>query len=101
MRVGHEPLARRLIGSTTRAIRMVPIHQRIIEANAKSLRTSCVHELAYQVTFAGGFRRAIAGKLTVEETESFVVLGRHHHVLLARFTRESRPLSSCVGRRQK
>ena len=91
MDVIHKPASRRFIGLAHRPVRMVPIHQRIIEAHVHSFTAGGFHELRYQVTAGRLLWRTVVGQLGIEVAEAFVMLGGHHHILHAGRLRQLRP----------
>ena len=87
----HEPASRGFVVQAPRPIRMVPVHQRMIEAHAQSFPAHGLHEFFHQIAAAGLLGRAVVGVLSVEKAETFMVFGGHHHVFLARLFGQPRP----------
>src|SRR5579864_2688523 len=98
MSVSDKSLPCCFIGCAPRSIRMMPVHQRVVEANAQSFCPRGVDEFAHQIAACRLLRRAVVGELSVEITEAFVMLCRHHHVLLSRLLGQSRPVACGVRR---
>ena len=74
----------------------MPVHQRVVEADAQAFGASRLDVLLHQVAPAGLFRRAIIRVFRIEQAETLVVLGGHHHVLLPGAFGEPRPLPGDV-----
>ncbi len=80
---------------------MVPIHQRIVKADAQAFRARRINVFAHQIPARPLFRSAIVSQLRIKITEAFVVLSRHYHVLHAGALCQLRPGTSSVGNRLK
>src|ERR1700674_323068 len=96
MRVRDKALARCFIGYASRSIRMVPVHQRVVEADAQSFCPRGVDEFAYQIASRRLLWRAVVGELRVEITEAFMMVRSHHHVLLSGLLGQSCPVARGV-----
>src|SRR5919108_1992015 len=94
MNVFDEALACGLILGAARAVRMVPIHQRVIKSDAQALATYCIHIFPDEVAARSLFWRTIVGGFSVEVAEAFMVLRGHDHVAHASFPRELGPIAS-------
>ena len=92
VRVFNKPAARRRIGLAGGPVRVMPVHQRVVEAHAQSLRASRIHKLAHQVAAWPLLGGAVVGQLGVPVAEALMVLGCHHHVLLSRGFGQPRPV---------
>src|SRR5438270_6752385 len=96
MRISDKPLPCCFIRCAPRSVRMMPVHQRVVEADAQSFCPRGVDEFAHQIASHRLLWRAVVGELGVEMTETFVMLRCHHHVLLSRLLGQSRPVAGGV-----
>ena len=62
-------------------IRVVPIHQRVVQADPQTLRAESVQEFPHQVPACGGVGGLVVRISRVKEAESLVVLCGQHRVL--------------------
>ena len=60
---------------------MVPVHQRIVEAEAQAFRACCVDVFPHEIATWAALGRTIVREFGIEVTEALVMLGGHHHVL--------------------
>src|SRR6266851_3048659 len=81
--VFDEALAGLLIGGAASAVGMVPVHERVVEADAQAFGAGGVDILADEIALGSLLGGAVVGELGVEVAEALVVLGRHDHVLHA------------------
>ena len=86
-----ETAAGLLVGGAARAVGMMPVHQRIVKAHAASFGSRGFDVFGHQIPPRSLFRSRVVGQLGVEHTETFVMLGGHHHVFLAGLLGEFRP----------
>jgi len=91
--VVDEALAGFGIGSAASAIGMMPIHKRVVEADAETLGASGLDEFADEVSLRPLPGSAVVGELGVPETEALMMLGGEDHVLLPCPLGKSRPLT--------
>src|SRR5262249_49534502 len=96
MGVFDEALARIFVGCAARTIRMMPIHERVVEADAQPLRPRSFHIFTDEVAAGALFRSAIICQFRVPHAEALMMLRGHHHVLLSRPARQSCPVAGCV-----
>ena len=75
---------------------MVPVHQRIVEADAHALGAGGIDVLLDEVAAGALFGRAVIGEFGIEVAEALVVLGGHHHVFLAGSLGQFGPIASGV-----
>ncbi len=78
-----EALARGFVSLADCAVGVVPVHERVVEADAEAFGAGGIDKLADQVaagTLLGG---AVVGELGIPMAKALVMLGGHHHVLLA------------------
>ena len=66
-----------------RELRMVPVEERVVEADAQALGAEGVDDLAQQVALRGRVRRLVVGELAVPEAEALVVLRGDDEILHA------------------
>ncbi len=72
-------------------LRMVPVNQRVVEADAEPFLAEGLDHGPQQLLAAGGVDRLVVGVLRVPEAEALVVLGGDDEVPHARLLRRSRP----------
>ncbi len=77
-----------------RVVRVVPVEQRVIQADADALGAERIEEFPHDVAPERRIRRFPVRQLRVEQAEAVVVLRRQHGVLHAGLLREARP---CAG----
>src|SRR5205807_4136912 len=88
-----EALACGLILRAACAVRMVPVHQRIIKTDAQAFTASGVHIFADEIAARSLPWRTIVRGFGVEVAEASMVLRGHDHVAHARFARELGPVA--------
>src|SRR5437762_20603 len=96
MGIGDKSLPRCLVGCAPRSIGMVPIHKRVVKADPQALCSCSVHKLADEVATSSLPGCAVVGEFCVEVAETFMLLGRHHHILLPGLLRQSGPVTRGV-----
>src|SRR5689334_3306234 len=96
MYVVDEAATRRLVGFAASAVGMVPIHERVVEAEAQALATGRLDVLGDKIASSSLFRSAKVRELGVKEAKAFMVLASHHHVLHPGCFRELGPRPCCV-----
>ena len=74
-----------------RVLRVVPVLERVVEADAEPLGAEGVDDRAEQVAARGRVRRLEFRELRIPEAEAVVVLGGHDEVLHPRLAGEARP----------
>ena len=79
------------------AVGMVPVHERVVEANAQAFGAGGFNEFADQIAAGPLLHGVVVGELGVPVAEALVVLGGHHHVLLAGALGQARPVARGVG----
>ncbi len=72
-------------------LRMVPVDERVVEADAEAPGAERLHHRAKDVFPVGGVRRLVVGERRIPETEAIMVLGGDHEVLHAGIGRGLRP----------
>src|SRR5262249_18349003 len=77
-------------------VRMMPVHQRVVEADTQTFGTGCIHKFTYQIAAWTLFSCAVIGELGVPHAETFMVLGGHHHVFLSGAPRELGPVTGGI-----
>jgi hypothetical protein len=76
---------------------MVPVHQGVVEAHAKTFGADGFDVFLHQVAAGTLLGRAVIGQLGVEVAEAFMVLGGHHHVFLPGDFGQLGPIARGVG----
>src|SRR5437868_15155205 len=82
MRVFDETLASVFVGGAACAIGVVPIHQRVVKAEAQALRAGGFDVFMNEIAAGALFCCAVVGELGVKVAETFVMLGSQHHIFL-------------------
>src|SRR5262249_22721516 len=80
----------------SRAVGMVPIHERVVEADAQTLSTRSLDVFLDEIPPRTPFRRAIICRLRIEEAKTLVMLRRHHHVLHPSALRQLGPVAGRI-----
>ena len=75
---------------------MVPVDQRVVEADPQALGAECLDERLEQILAVGRIGRLVIGLLRVPQAEALVVLGGEHHILHARGFRGGGPVARIV-----
>src|SRR6185437_12456541 len=91
MRVIDKPAAGGFIIRAAGAVRVMPVHQRIIEANVQTFAAGCLVVLSNQVAPGRLFRSAIVRQFCIEVAEALMMFGGHYHVFHARLLGEFCP----------
>jgi hypothetical protein len=91
---------RQLVGFEIIVLGMVPVYNRVIEANLQTLFANSVHNLPTEVT-AYEVMGIVGGVFGVEQTEAVMVFGSEDNVSTSGFTSESRPLTGKILLRTK
>ena len=73
-------------------IGMVPVNQRVVEADPQSLGPERIHDFAQQIASGRRIGNLVIGIFRIPQTESLMVLGGDDEVLHPRFTRRLGPL---------
>ena len=89
------------VGFAADAVGVVPVHERVVEADAEAFGAGGFDELADEVAPGALLHGVVVGELGVPHAEAFVVLGGHHHVLLSGAFGEAGPLAGGVGFRRE
>src|SRR5262249_57019818 len=96
MDVFNEPLPGSFVISASGAIRVMPVHQRIIEAHSKSFGACSIYVFLDEIPSRTLFGRAVTGGFGVEKAKAFVMFGGHHDVLLPGYPGELCPFSGGI-----
>src|SRR5256885_3227984 len=75
---------------------MMPIHKRVVEPDPQALCARSIHKLSDQIATCSLPRSAVVGEFRVEVAEAFMVLGRHHHILLSGLLGQPSPIARGV-----
>src|SRR5262249_19221180 len=86
-----EAAARGFISLATGSVRVMPIHQRIVETETQAFGPRRIDILTNEIASRPLFGRAVVSELRVEVAEPFVMLARHHHVFHTGALGELRP----------
>jgi hypothetical protein len=65
--------ARRFVRFALAAVGMVPVHQRIIKADAQAFSARCLHIFFDEIAARPLFRGAVISQLRIEIAEAFMV----------------------------
>ena len=88
-----EPAAGLLVVRAAGAVGVVPVHQRIIEADLEAELAAGLDVLAHEVPPGAALRGVVVRLPGVPQAEALVVLGGHDHVLHAGLSGEGGPLA--------
>src|SRR5215475_124402 len=91
--VFHETLSSGFVCGAASAVRMVPVHQGIVEANSHSLLACGIHIFTHEITPRALLWRTIIRGFGIEMAKAFVMFGGHHHVAHAGFAGELSPFA--------
>ena len=94
-RTGFHVVAKRVM-AVDRVVGVVPVDQRIVEADLQSLGPARFHEGTDQVATGRGVRRLVVGQVGLEQAEAVVMLGGDDGVLHAGRLGITRPLAGVV-----
>ena len=83
MRVGHKSLTRFFVCGTLGAVRMMPVHQRIVKAHMESFSARRFHIFADNIAARSLLGGVVVSELGVEVAKALMMLGCKHHVLHA------------------
>ena len=75
-----------------REVGMVPVEQRIVEADPQPLGPERVDHLPQQIATGRGVGRLVIGVLRIPEAETFMMLGGDHKILHSGLSGRARPL---------
>ena len=89
----EEAAAGGFVRGAQRAVGMVPVHQRVVEADLEIELAAGLDVLAHQIASRPALDGVVVGLLRVPQAEALVVLGGHHHVLHPGLLRQGRPLA--------
>ncbi len=81
------------VENVQRKVRVVPVNQRVIEADSQSLRTKGVHDKTQHVFAKGRARDLVICLLRIPQAKTVVMFGREHKILHARLAGDPGPLS--------
>src|SRR5256884_4759409 len=93
MNIFDEALACGLILRAAGAVRMVPVHQRIIKTDTHALSSSGIQIFTNEIAARSLLWRTILCGSGVEVTKAFMVLRGHDHVTHAGFPRKLGPIA--------
>ena|SRR5947207_10439788 len=97
MRVFDKTFAGIFIGGAACAIRVMPVHERVVEADAQPFGSRSFDVFTDQISAGALPGSAIVRQLRVPQAEPLVMLGGHHHVLLSGAASQPRPVACGVG----
>src|SRR5215831_15389908 len=97
MCVFDETLARIFVRGAAGAIRMMPVHQRVVKADAQPFGSRSFDVLTHQIASGALLGGAVVRQLCVPQTEALMMLGGHHHIFLSGAASQPRPVARGIG----
>ena len=79
------------VNSVDREIGVMPIDQRIIEADFQAAAAKGAHDFFEQVSAPGRISRLVISELRIPQAEALMMLGGDDHILYAGGRRQIRP----------
>ena len=79
--IAYETLPRGFVGGTGDAVGVMPVHQRIIQANLEALGAAGLDHFAHEVTTRTTLDRVMRRDLGIPQAVAFVMFGGEHQVL--------------------
>ena len=93
VRIVDKALAGGWIGGADGAVRVMPVHERVVDADLEAFSAGSFDELADEIALWALLHGVVVGEFGVPHAEAFVVLGSHDHILLSGTFGQACPLA--------